>query len=81
MGMSTYEFLVALATNAGTPFAFMVGTVAACVAAPIVVRGIRKSAERRAIIESKREVDIKTLEVSKPNGAIALTKRNEEYDG
>jgi hypothetical protein len=80
--MTTYEFIVALATNAGAPFAFSIGAVAAAIAAPIVIGGLRRSADRRHEISAERDVDIKRIEASVRNGAVALTKpARENYDG
>lgn len=72
--MQTYEFIVALAREAGSPFAFAVASIAAAVALPIIVSGVRRAAARNTELLAQRDIKIKELETSVRNGAVALTR-------
>ena len=78
--MSTFEFIVALARDAGTPFAVAVAALAAMVAVPIIVGGLRRSQDHRHEVTANRDIDIKRIEASVRNGSVALTKQRREDD-
>jgi hypothetical protein len=72
--MDTFQFIVALAREAGAPFAFAVGAVVGAISLPFIVLGVRRTAERQARLSADRDIEIKRLEVSVRNGAVALAK-------
>ena len=72
--MGTYEFIVALARDAGAPFAFAVSAIGLGLAVPILAIGLSRSANKRAQLLADRDVEIKKIETSVRNGAVVLTK-------
>jgi hypothetical protein len=72
--MDTFQFIVALAREAGAPFAFAVSAVVGAISIPFIVLGVRQTAERQARLSADRDIELKKLEVSVRNGSVALAR-------